>query len=116
MEFTNPLLAHLAGLLTEHQLGPRRLSPPPGGGRLSGEARGEVELVLAAKHRQLLRNTAVSIKMQMHLARLRGAKDEASKMGQELDKFVKDIAQIDRLYPNALAKMKVLEEAPNPRS
>ena len=69
----------------------------------------DVELILVSRHRQILRNTAVALRMQIKLARLRGAKDEAKPLGARLDACIKDLVQIDRLYPEAVLKMKELE-------
>ena len=73
----------------------------------------EVELILVARHRQVVRNTAVALRMQIKLARLRNAKDEVKPLGARLDACIKDLAQIDRLYPGAVLKMKELEVATN---
>ena len=73
----------------------------------------EVELILVARHRQALRNTAVALRIQIKLARLRGAKDEVKPLGKRLDDCIKDLAQIDRLYPEAVLKMKELEVITN---
>ena len=71
----------------------------------------EIELILVARHRQAVRNTAVALRMQIKLARLRGAKDEVKPLGIRLDACIKDLAQIDRIYPSALELMKSFERA-----
>ena len=69
----------------------------------------ELETSIAARQRQVLRNSAVLAQLNQRLARRRNATDEARRLGQELDRYVRDIAEIDRLYPEARAKMEELD-------
>ena len=69
----------------------------------------ELETSIAARQRQVLRNSAVLAHLNQRLARRRNATDEGRRHGQELDRYVRDIAEIDRLYPEARAKMEELD-------
>ena len=69
----------------------------------------ELETSIAARQRQALRNSAVLAQLNQRLARRRNATDEARRLGQELDRYVRDIAEIDRLYPEAREKMGELD-------
>ncbi len=68
-----------------------------------------MEVSIAARQRQVLRNSAVLAQLNQRLARRRNATDEARRLGQELDRYVRDIAEIDRLYPEARANMEELD-------
>jgi len=69
-----------------------------------------LEISIAARQRQVLRNSAVLAQLNQRLARRRNATDEARRCGQELDRYVRDIAEIDRLYPDAKQVMAQLDE------
>ena len=69
----------------------------------------ELETSIAARQRQVLRNSAVLAHLNQRLARRRNATDEAKRYGQQLDQYVRDIAEIDRLYPEARAAMEDLD-------
>ena len=70
----------------------------------------EIEIRIAARQRQVLRNSAYLAQLNMRLARKRGAKDEAKVFGTQLDQYVRDIAEIDRLYPEAKAAMTEIDK------
>ena len=47
MGVDDTLLSELAALLAENAIGTARITPRPRGGRLAGESRGQLEMVLA---------------------------------------------------------------------
>ena len=69
----------------------------------------DLEVQIAARQRQVLRNSAVLAQLNLRLARRRNASDEAKGLGQQLDQYVRDLAEIDRLYPEARARMDQLD-------
>ena len=71
----------------------------------------EMEVSIAARQRQVLRNSAVLTQLNQRLARRRNAHDEAKRFGAQLDQYVRDMAEIDRLYPEAKTRMLELDGA-----
>ena len=69
----------------------------------------EIELIIVARRRQVLRNTAIEVNLALNLAKKRKAVKEVESLGTELDKFVRDITEIDTLYPEAKKMMDVLD-------
>ena len=69
----------------------------------------DIESSIAARQRQILRNSAVLAQLNQRLARRRNARDEVGRFGTQLDQYVRDIAEIDRLYPEAKARMMELD-------
>ncbi len=76
----------------------------------------DLEVQIAARQRQVLRNSAVLAQLNLRLARRRSASDEAKRFGQQLDQYVRDLAEIDRLYPEAKARMEQLDGASHDRT
>jgi len=73
----------------------------------------ELEVAIAARQRQVLRNSAVLAQINLSLARRRDAAEEVRLQSHQLDRFSRDIAEIDRLYPEAKAKMAEFDLPPN---
>lgn len=57
----------------------------------------EIEAAIAARQRQVLRNSAVLAQMNLRLARRREAQDEVKAYSKTFDQHVRDIADIDRM-------------------
>ena len=68
-----------------------------------------VELQIAAHQRLVLRNMAVALKLQINLATLRDAKEEVKLLSIKFDSVIKDLTQLDVLYPAALNAMRLLD-------
>ena len=69
----------------------------------------ELAVVLAAQHRQTLRNMAYMAHLNERLALKRGAKEEADRFGAQTNQAVRDIAALDLEQPGARAKMDLLD-------
>lgn len=65
---------------------------------------------MVAHHRWQLRNTAALAGLNQRLARRRGDSKSAEAFGKQIDQHVKDIAELDREYPEAKKEMKKLDE------
>ena len=71
----------------------------------------DLEVAIAARQRQLLRNSAVLAQLNLTLAHRRNARDESVRHAEQLDQYVRDIAEIDRLYPEAKARMQAFDQS-----
>ena len=69
----------------------------------------EISTAIAARQRQILRNNAVLLNLSIALARKRHAIDEVKTHGKQLDTMVRDIAELDTLYPGAKKQMDELD-------
>lgn len=67
---------------------------------------------MAADHRWRLRNSAALARMNQRLARKRGDHKNAEGFGKQIDSHIRDMAEIDRMYPGAKALMADLDKAP----
>ena len=69
----------------------------------------EIATAIAARQRQVLRNTAVQLNLNIALARKRHAVDDVKTLGKQLDNMVQDITELDVLYPGAKKQMDELD-------
>lgn len=69
-----------------------------------------LELEIMSRHRQGLRNTAVLNRNSSTIARVAGRSDEARKLGQQMRDLVKDMVELDRRWPKAMARMQEMDE------
>jgi hypothetical protein len=70
----------------------------------------EIETAIAARQRQLLRNSAVLAQMNLRLARRRDSQDEVKAHSKTFDQHLRDIAELDRMYPEAKALMAEMDK------
>ncbi len=70
----------------------------------------EIEVAIAARQRQMLRNSAVLAQMNLRLARRRESQDEVKAHSKAFDQHVRDIAELDRMYPEARAMMAEMDK------
>lgn len=75
------------------------------------EAPPHIALAIAARLRQQLRNSAQQTLILQRLARKRGDSKEAQNLGKQLDRFVRDIAELDAMYPGARDEMVAMDRA-----
>lgn len=67
---------------------------------------------MAAEHRWRLRNSAALARLNQRLSRKRGDTKSADAFGKQIDNHVRDMAEIDRMYPGARNLMVVLDKEP----
>lgn len=70
----------------------------------------EIEVAIAARQRQVLRNSAVMAQLNLRLARRRESQDEVKAYSKAFDQHVRDIAEIDRMYPEAKTTMAEMDK------
>ena len=65
----------------------------------------ELETAIAARQRQILRNTAIQVNLAIALAKKREARDEMQGLSKQFDGIIRDITELDKLYPGAKKQM-----------
>ncbi len=74
-----------------------------------------METNIAASNRALLRNTAVLAQMNQRIARKIQNTKEAEAFGKQLSTLIRQIAELDALYPKAKKRMAELDEQGRPQ-
>lgn len=70
----------------------------------------EIENAIAARQRQILRNNAVATHIGRLLARKRGDHEEEKVLSKQLDRWMRDMAELDGLYPGAKKQMENFDQ------
>lgn len=70
----------------------------------------EIELAVAARWRQQLRNDTLQLSLAMKLAKKRHAGEEAKGWAKQFDNKVLDITELDALYPKAQQLMSEMDK------
>ena len=74
-----------------------------------------IEIELASASRQRLRNTAVLTQMNQRIARKIQNTPDATRVGKELSGLIRQIAELDKLYPKAKKRMGEMDEQGRPQ-
>lgn len=87
----------------------RQLVPDVGSVEIEPPA--HIMVAIAAERRWALRNEAALAAMNLKLARKRQSYRETKAFGEVIDRCVKDMAEIDREFPEAKHRMALMDEA-----